>query len=204
MELEELKDIWQKNRSGFQPKDEAELASMLRGSSKSIVGKLKRSVWFELAFTFISGLALLTYALTLPSGALKWTSVSILVLFVAYSFYYIKKLLLLNAFNKGDDHLKANLERLTNSLTSYLSFYKRSYTVLYPVYFCLGLLFVGLESGSDHFFEIISKPKRILSLVAMAALLFFLSTWFTNWYLKSLYGNHLLKLKSLLNELNSN
>jgi uncharacterized MAPEG superfamily protein len=204
MELEELKDIWQKSRPDFQPKDEAEIASMLKGKSKSIIAKLKQSVWFELIFTFVAGLAMLVYALLLPSGAAKWTSVSILILFIAYTFYYIKKLLLLRSFNQGDDHLKANLQRLADSLTSYLTFYKRSYSILYPVYFCLGLLFGLLESGSDRFFEMLSKPKVIGYLIATAATFFFISTWFTKWYLKKLYGNQLEKLKCLLKDLNSN
>src|SRR5688572_9301172 len=129
MELNELKDIWKKTDARFQPKAESELASMLKRNSTSVVMKLKRSVWFELIFTFVSGIVLLIYALTLPSGALKWTSVSIIAVFVPYTFYYIKKLILLNNFKGGDDNLKANLERLVDNLESYLKFYKRSYSL---------------------------------------------------------------------------
>ena len=45
MELDELKHIWKKTDVDFHPKGEAELASMLKGNSKSIIDKLKRSVW---------------------------------------------------------------------------------------------------------------------------------------------------------------
>src|SRR5688500_15071107 len=99
MELEELKNIWKNSNTEFQPKNEAQLFTMLKGRSRSLVEKLKRSVWFELIFTLIASVAFLIYALMLPSGALKWTTVSILILFVIYSFYYVKKLLLLNSFN---------------------------------------------------------------------------------------------------------
>src|SRR5690242_3854480 len=122
MELEELKSIW-KNNPDFQTKDESEIASMLKGNSQSIIHKLKRSVWFELIFTAIAGIGLLVYALTLQSGALKWTSTSILILFVAYSFYYIKKLLLLNRFNPATGNIRANLEMLIENLMNYLKFY---------------------------------------------------------------------------------
>jgi hypothetical protein len=201
MELDELKNIWQKNPAGFVPKGEAELARMLKGSSRSIVDKLKRSVWFELIFTVLSGAVLLIYALTLPNGALKWTSVSILILFVAYPVYYIKKLVLLNRFNPGDDHLRANLEKLIDNLTSYLKFYTGSYTVLYPVYFMLALLFLALERGSEQFFQSLSNPKTIGYLIFLAAFFYLVSKVFTRWYLKKLYGNHLEKLRSVLNEL---
>jgi hypothetical protein len=201
MELDDLKSIWKKNEPGFQLKDEAQIAAMLKGNSKSIVNKLKRSVWFELIFTVAAGIALLIYALTLPTGALKWTSISILIILVAYSFYYIKKLILLNRFNPANENLRATLERLIANLSSYLRFYKRSYTILYPVYFVLGLLFSGIERGAADFFESLIKPKTIGFLILMAGTFYFCSTWLVNWLLKKLYRNHLEKLKNLLNDL---
>jgi hypothetical protein len=203
MELDELKNIWQKNRPGFQSKDEAELATMLKGNSKSVVDKLKKSAWFELIFTFLAGVAMLIYALTLPNGALKWTSVSILLLFVAYSVYYIKKILLLNRFNPGVDNLKETVQKLVDNLSSYLRFYKRSYSILYPIYFVLGLLFGALETGSEVFIAKVTNPKTLMYLIFWGGIFFFLSTWVTTWYLKKLYGNHLDKLKSLLSEFKS-
>jgi hypothetical protein len=121
-----------------------------------------------------------------------------LVLFVGYSFYYIKKLLLLARFDPGKGNLKVNLTGLTNSLTGYLKFYRRSYTILYPVYFCLGLLFAAMERGTQEFLRIISKADVLIYLIASASLFFIFSSWLTNWYLKKLYGNHLEKLKTLL------
>jgi glucan phosphoethanolaminetransferase (alkaline phosphatase superfamily) len=201
MELDDLKSIWKKNETGFQPKDEAEIAAMLKGNSQSIVDKLKRSVWFELILTIVAGVALLVYALTLPPGTLKWTSVSILVILVAYSVYYIKKLMLLNRFHPGDENLRAGIEHLVSNLTSYLKFYKRSYTILYPVYFVLGLVYAAIDQGEKEFFESFTKPSSIGILVLIASGFYFCSTWLVDWFLKKLYGNHLEKLKGILHEL---
>lgn len=201
MELDELKSIWKNNPPGFQSKDESEIAMMLKKQSTSIIEKLKRSVWFELIFTLVAGIVMLIYALTLPSGALKWTSVSALILFVAYLFYYAKKLTMLNRYASAHENIKSNLELLVNNLDSYLKFYKRSYTILYPIYFCLMLLFIGLERGADEFIAAITKPEKIVTLILLAVFFFFCSTWLTKWYLKKLYGNHLQKLKSLLRDL---
>ena len=201
MEIEDLKYIWKKQNEGFKPKDEAELATMLKGKSTSIITRLKRNVWIELIFTFLGGLGLLTYALTLPDGSLKWTSISLLILFAIYSFYYLKKLRLLNRFDPGNDHIKANLQGLIQNLKSYLKFYKRSYSVLYPVYFFLGLLFAAIERGTTGFLNKVSKPEVMITLVLGAGLFFVCSTWLTSWYLRKLYGNHLEKLEKLLKEL---
>ena len=201
MEIEDLRDIWKKQTEGFKPKDVAELSSMLKGKSTSIVTRLKRNVWIELILTFAGGVGLLVYALTLPSGSLKWISVSLLLLFCVYSFYYFKKLSLLNRFDPANENLKSNLSRLIEDLKSYLRFYKRSYAILYPIYFFLGLLFTAIERGTAGFINRISQPEVYGSLALVAVAFFFGSTWLTSWYLKKLYGNHLEKLEGLLREL---
>jgi len=149
MELDELKSIWKNTTPGFRSKDESEIALMLKGQSKSIIDKLKRNVWFELIFTLAASIGMLIYALTLPSGALKWTSVSALILFVSYLFFFAKKLMLLNQYGLANENIKSNLELLVKNLDSYLKFYKRSYAILYPLYFFLMLFFIGLERGAD-------------------------------------------------------
>lgn len=201
MELDELKSIWKNSEPAFQPKGENEIATMLKGKSISIIDKLKRNVWFELIFTMVASIALLFYALTLPAGAAKWLSTSFILMCLTYTFVYVKKIIYLNRFNPANENIRGNLESLVETVTSYLNFYKRSYAILYPVYFCLALLFAGIERGAEAFFENMLKPKTILLLTLMAGLLFFLSTKAANWYLTKLYGNHLEKLKSLLNDI---
>jgi hypothetical protein len=201
MELDDLKSIWKKDRPGFEPKQEAEIASMITGRSNSIINKLKRSVWFELIFTIVCGVALGICALMLESGALMWTIVSLIVLFVSYLFYYVKKILLLNRFDSSQENLKNSLQHLLERLTAYLTFYKRSYAILYPVYFFLGLMFGAVERGLDDFLHRLSQPKTILYLVFLAGVFFLFTMWITHWYLKKLYGNHIDKLKELLKEL---
>jgi hypothetical protein len=201
MELDDLKSIWKQDKPGFEPKQEAEIASMIKGRSNTIISKLKRSVWFELIFTIVCGIALGICALMLESGALMWTIISLIILFVSYLFYYVKKILLLNRFDSSTENLKNSLQHLFDRLTTYLTFYKRSYAILYPVYFCLGLLFGALEKGLDDFLHRMSQPKTIILLVALAGIFFLCTVWITNWYLKKLYGNHLDKLKELLSEL---
>jgi len=201
MELEELRSIWKNNEPGFQRKDETEIASMLTGRSLTIIDKLKRNVRFELIFALAVSVCLLIYALTLPSGKLKWTSIAILLMCMGYTSYYIKKIILLNRFDPTKENIRANLVSLINKLSGYLKFYRRSYTVLYPVFFCLGLIFGALEREPSQSLDSQFKPVTLLYLVIMAGVLYLLSTWLINWYLKKLYGNHLEKLKSLLHDI---
>ena len=174
--------------------------AMLKSKSSSIIDKLKRNVWLELLLTDLVGIGLLVYAFSIPNGRLKWMIISILVVFFLYTFYFIKKLLLLNRFEQGQD-IKTNLELLAARLTGYLLFYKRSYAILYPVYFIIGLLFVAVEKGFDQFIHSITQPKALLYLIVMSLVFLFASTWFVRWYLRKLYGNHVEKLKNLLKEI---
>lgn len=199
MELEDLKSIWKK-QPAVEPKQDKEILLMLQGQSQSIISKLKRSVWFELIFTIVCGVALGVYGLTIESGALMWTIVSLLVLLISYLFYYVKKIMLLNRFDPAGN-LKENLTHILGRLTTYLAFYKKSYAILYPVYFLLGLLFGAIERGLDSFIDKVTQPQTLVILIAIGLLFFFVSTWITNWYLKKLYGNNIEKLKSLLNDL---
>jgi hypothetical protein len=201
MEIEDLKDIWKKESEAFTPKGETELATMLKGKSTSIIARLKRNVWIELICTFLGGLGLLSYGVTMPGGYLKWTSIAMLVLFCMYMFYYFKKLRVLNRFDPGNENIKSNLKRLIRDVKGYLKFYRRSYSVLYPIFFVLGMLFALLEYGATGFFNKVSRPEVFMVLVPGAVLFFIGSAWLTNWYLKKLYGNHLEKLEALLKDL---
>jgi hypothetical protein len=204
MELDDLKNLWKKQDIAFRPRNEAEITVMLKGRSKSIISKLKRSVWIELSFTLIGGVAMLVYAITLDPSPLKKYLIAILVMFVGYTFYYIKKLILLNKFDNAGDNIRSNLENLIKNLAGYLKYYKLSYTILYPVYFFIGVIFSGLERGADHFFEtLIETKKNIVILLVFGLVFYFASTWLVNWLLKKLYGNHLEKLKNLLHEIHN-
>ena len=200
-EREDLKQIWKNHGQGYAPKKESEIALMLQGKSNSIISKLKRNVWVELIFTIACSIALGVYTFTLEAGAIMWTIISLLVLFAAYLFYYVKKLMLLGRFDASDGNMKSSLENLYKKLSVYISFYRKSYAVLYPVYFFLGIFFGALDTGFEGFLTRMKDPKTVVLLVAVTGSFFVFTFIATNFYLRKLYGNHLAKLRELLDEL---
>ena len=203
MELEDLKSIWKKSEPALPRKNEDEIALMLKGKSMSIIDKLKRNVWLELVFAIAMSAGLLIYALSLNAGALKWTSISLLLMCLAFTIYYVKKLILLNHFQQTNENLHDTIEQLVANLTGYLKFYKNSYAILYPVYFVLGLLFSAIERGPEKYLEFLVRPRTLIFLLGIAAIFFMISTWLAGWYLKKLYGNHLDKLRNIQRELSA-
>lgn len=203
MELDDLKTIWKQNGPEFHQKGEVEISLMLKGKSMSIISRLKRNVWFELIIAVLSSVALLLYAIGLKNGALKWSSISVLLMTLGASVYFVKKLLLLNRFGQMNENLHDTLALLIANLNSYLKFYKNSYAVLFPIYFFLALLFGALERGPDKYIDFILQPSVMITLLVVAVLFFVTSTWAANWYIKKLYGDHLAKLQGLLDDLNN-
>jgi len=199
-DLHDLKSIWKK-QAGFERKGETEIAQMLSGRSTTLITRLKRNVWFELIFTLVCMLALAGYALTLNGGALVWTILVLLGLFMIYTAYYVKKLILLNQYNQSSENLKANLTNLLARLDAYMTFYKRSYTFLYPFFFILGIVFGLLESGTERLAEKFQSPLYTISFIILSIVFLIGIYTITAWYLKKLYGNYIEKLKSLLKEL---
>lgn len=199
-ELDDLKSIW-KQQQDFDPKNPVEIGQMIRQRSHSLIYKLKRSVWFELVFTIVCILAMGVYVFTLKPGALMWTILSLLILLVIYILYYVKKIILLNQYDPSAQNLKDNLKHLLERLDEFMKFYKRSYAILYPVFFGLGLLFGAMETGFEKYLNKFSSPLYTISFIILSVVFMVGVYTITDWYLKKLYGNHIEKLHSLLDDL---
>lgn len=201
MELDDLKNIWK--QEPFPRKREEEIAAMLRGKSKSVIAKLRRNILFELYFTILTACLLLFFTFQVHNGALRWSLISFMILFAGYIIYYIKKVKLLGRFNITDSNVKRNLEELIHTLYGYIDFYRKSYQLVYPIYFVLILIFVGIDYGLDTLMTSLSDPRMILYMIFLLGILIATILWLTNWYLDKLYGHHLAKLKKLLEEIDT-
>lgn len=199
-ELDDLKSIW-KQQPTFVAKNETEIAQMLKGRSNTLIHKLKRNVWLELVFTVLCMLVLFVYSFYLKDGALKWTILSLLILLVSYTIYYVKKIILLKQYDPSSENLKDNLKQLIQRLDLFMKFYKTSYAILFPVFFALGLLFGAIETGFDIFIHKFESPLYAFSFFILSIIFMVGVYTITNWYLKKLYGDHIEKLKSLLKEI---
>ncbi|HEX7015916.1 MAG TPA: hypothetical protein VF191_10420, partial [Cyclobacteriaceae bacterium] len=195
-----LKNIWQKSDL-YKPRREEEITDMLNGRSKSIIARLRRNVWFELVFTIIGGMLLLYYVFSIPSPSFRTAFVLVLLSFLLYIIYYLKKIKLLNRFEGSPGNVRANLERLVHDLDAFLRFYYRSYTLLYPGYLLLIVILAIADLGLDQFLESLREWRTVAYLLFLVLLSVALSFWISKWYLGKLYGTHLQKLRGLLREL---
>ena len=200
MELDDLKNIWQKSDL-YRPRREEEISEMLKGRSKSIIAQLKRNVWFELVFTLMGGMLLLYYVFSIPSQSFRVAFTLVLLSFVLYIIYYVKKIKLLRRFEGSQGNVRANLEQLISDLEAFLRFYYRSYTILFPGFLLLTLILAIAELGVTQFLESLTEWRTILYLLFLVSFSVALAFWIGKWYLGKLYGTHLQKLRALLREL---
>lgn len=200
MELEELREIWHQPIAQ-EERNEAEIVALLGLKSRSLVSRLRQSVWFELTVTCVASILLIAYLLTLPAGPMRSTIFSLITLFAIFAFIYTRKLWILGHFTKMNGSLRENIEHITGKTKRYILFFYGSYIVLYPLFYCLTLSFVALETGWDYFLETFITPGFIADLIVFLGVYIIVAFWLTRWYLQRLFGDYLQQLNTILEDL---
>jgi len=210
MELDELKNELNKKFAADENKSAADIAVLLKKQTSSVIRKLQKSLWFDLAanifvlFIFIwQGLYNASWTLRVYFSSFIVLSVVALIVLI----YLIKKI---NTVNNNILPVKQNLENIYTIIKYYKTKCFQLTMLLIP--FCITFIFVlaYIENESGHQFDelIIKLNDRVWILyAAIAAYVLSITVgiyYFTKWWLKKLYGRYLDQLKSLMSELEEN
>jgi hypothetical protein len=153
MELEELKEIWKSADSVAARLDESQVIEILRKKSNSVIAKIKRNVWFEIAMLIVASVGVAILAWNLSPGPIQWLMYSIVTLHGLYLIYFGKKLQLLVNYDYANRSVYENLLALNEKLSSFLKFYRQSYALIYPVYILAGIFVVFFELDKSRLTE---------------------------------------------------
>lgn len=197
MELDALKNqINLKLSASPREHSAADIAALLGTKTVSVVQKLRRSLYLELALTLLFSLGCAVGLVTADGWAYEkyfWGGLVAGLVVSAMVF----RLILQTRLDNAALPVKANLESIANLLNQYLRLYLRLGTGLIPV--LVGLAFwLAYESPGAE-----SKAVRwdvFGWLMAATLVLSYLSYRFTSWYLKRLYGEYLEELRQLIQE----
>jgi hypothetical protein len=207
MELEEWKDVWKSQVPATPETSADELKNLLSGKSSGPVAKMKRNLNIELWLIIISYGLVIGYYFVAFDG--RMTEISWFMLFVAAGFiaYYWRKRKLLLEMECLSCEVRSNLERQVRSLEKYIRFYLVAGTALVP----LSLLFFGWLfhvkarfPDQDSLFFPFEKTTAWTDALAWIALTAVLTTglYFLNkWYVRTLYGKHVEKLRKVLDDM---
>ena len=175
-------------------------------ATTSILEKIKKSLAFEIIFGCICVVAFVFIALFSKYKSLNiyFGFFSILIALITLILY-----LLFNKTKKVNSSnlpIKQNLISLHSILAEFVKRYLQFTMLLIPICF-ISAVYLGYndmqyhEINSTQYFDI-PFPKRIIVTLTIVIVVFcVLMYFFTKWYLKKLYGNHLAQLKEMINQI---
>ncbi|MEJ0106484.1 MAG: hypothetical protein WDO19_29815 [Bacteroidota bacterium] len=219
MELDALKEIWKDaGEKKEQLPGNTEILDMLNKSSKSPVAKMMRNVLAEAIFMVVLfGAVAIFYFIAFKGrfSSIAWVYIITAALFV---FYYCRKWKLLNEMQCAACQVKGNLKRQVRTLEKYIRFYLLAGTAVVPLVFIfLGILFYyKFPDGSLGLIlprlqdTATSVPLQnagisMLKTTFIWITCLFLLTIFvyrgSRWFINRLYGQHILKLKQLIDQM---
>lgn len=209
MDLDELKSqLNQKLATDHAERSAGDLAQLLQKRTTSIVGKLKRSLLFEirLSVPFIIlflGIAILgTNPVYRGFFAVFSLVVIITFLFLVYLYRTTKRI--------GDTPLpvKENLQVIVNIIDEFVKRCFQAAIILVPV--CVALMAAGQYYYRDPHsatFNLshnrwITTPTRMLVFLVSYTVVFTIAMYFfAKWYLRKMYGRYTEQLRNCIREL---
>lgn len=192
MELDDLKHIWQNAGEESQPSMDAEaLLRLTKQSSQNIIERLVRNIWYELVVSIFVVIAWFYYTLFYAEEHWRIGGLTMGIFMIASLGFYLWGLFRLKSISMADISLKESLTQLIKQFKLYIKAYTWLNILLIPFANFLGayLIFSPLEDGL--------KTSAMIA-VGTAPLMW----WLMRWYINRLYGQHLKRLESILQELN--
>jgi hypothetical protein len=200
MELDNLKDLWRDIGQKYvhQNSDE-QIVIMLQKPSQSPIAKMKRNLLWELIAVIILYSLGMIYFIATFKGRYWELSVLLFLIGLFFIFYYYRKNKLLGEMQCVTCEVRSNLEKQLTTLEKYVRFYFLSGTILTPFAYFASALVVLLKSNvlTDGITDI--KEFQIIIVIGIVVTI---GSYFLNrWYVRKLYGQHIKRLKELLQQM---
>ncbi len=206
MELDQLKEMWGDVGSKEKGPSADELQALLQKKSKSPIAKMKRNLLIELLLIVVIYVFTVTYYFLNYSGGMLSAAWMLMAIGVFYVFYYLRKRKLLNRMECVSCEIKSNLKMQLVTLEKYVRFYMISGTLLVPVTFIATGLIVFLyspEAAAVPSLHSTGALAAITAVLIVIAIVFTIPMYFLNkWYVRKLYGQHIDRLKKIVDEMN--
>lgn len=207
MELEHWKDIWQAERHQPAVDDRERLRALLAKKSGSPIAKMKRNLDLELGAILVTYGAAILYFFRAFGGRMHEVSWFMLLIGAGFVVYYLLKRKRLKEMECLTCQVKHNLEKQVQSLEKFIRIYLWGGTALIPA----SALFFGwiiyrkapYTSPANPFFPSADTPmwKAFAAWTLLCAGLTILMYFLNRWYVQKLYGQHVQKLRKILDEM---
>jgi len=200
MELRKLKELWDGSSNSSIPINEKELNQILNKRSRRPIAIIKRNLKLEMAF----GILFYCFFIWIVSNQavsiiLYFDIILLVVAGILYSIYVFYKNQLLNKMECMSCEVKSNLSLQLGFLEKLVKLYfKVGNIFVLLTYLIAGAIgYITSESETDS----IPHYLEIMIFITIGAVLFLINYYFSRWYLFTLYGKHIQKLKNILYEM---
>lgn len=205
MELDDLKSqLKQKLSQPATDYSETDLALLLKGQAQSVLDKLRRSLWLEIAFSALATLAFAGIALSKAGFVMRAYFGSCIVFAAGFGLFQYYLLKQIEKKATAPLPVKENLAVIHAILSRYVKRVYIACMLMVPVclFYSLWLHYIDYSRLHNDTAPVINTSATvwIKSLTALA-LLYIPLHFFTRWYLHKLYGVYLLKLRGYTQEL---
>jgi len=200
MELRKLKELWDGSSNSSIPINEEELNQILNKRSRRPIAIIKRNLKLEMAF----GILFYCFFIWIVSNQavsiiLYFDIILLVVAGILYSIYVFYKNQLLKKMECMSCEVKSNLSLQLGFLEKLVKLYfKVGNIFVLLTYLIAGAIgYITSESETDS----IPHYLEIMIFITIGAVLFLINYYFSRWYLFTLYGKHIQKLKNILYEM---
>ena len=203
MELEELKYLFIEHSSKAPNKSSPEtIAAMLKRRSASQTAALKKNLLIELViavlFSFFPVYILTSY----PGIYTRGMAILFLLTAAAFGAKIIMLLSAIHRYERTSFAIKQRLRLLIDILNRSARLYVQSTIVAFPLLFAVAALLVYLDNQNKDTLRFVATGTDAVMIYVVSSLLWCVAMYFfTQWYVKKLYGNHINQLQSHLNEM---
>lgn len=205
MEIDQLKDVWNKQQAPASPLlSNEDMLAVISHSSRSPVARMKRNLRKEMIFCVV---AFSIAAFVTFQGKLIWYTWMYLFLMGVFCMYYYFKNRLLNNMQCVTCEVRSNLSMHVATLEKYIKWNLILSTMVFPVVIMFGALIMylnadSIKSKSILFFSV-AHPAWQTALIWLGfGLVFTIPLYYLNRrYLHWLYGKHIDRIKKILSEM---
>jgi Ca2+/Na+ antiporter len=192
----------QKEEPGFSLKEVSEIAAHIRGNTLTVIEAIKKNLKLELAFAVLfllfNGVMFILFSQVFY---LRLFTLVLVIFCLGFIYYIIKLLRYTRVQYSWDAPLKEQLSQYIIILSRFTLLYFKVTMVLVPLIFLLTFIAVSLDQSESGIVTMFSNPGIFWIYFGTAACWCCIMYFVSKWYIKKLYGNHIKKLKLLLQEL---
>jgi hypothetical protein len=197
MELDQLKEMWSDAGSKQPGPSAEELQGMLQKKSQSPIAKMKRNLTWELV-TIVVFYSITIFSMRNYEKIFASFTILLLMIGLLFAIYFYFKYRLLQSMECITCEVKSNLQMQLQTLEKYVRIYFLFGNLLTPIVFFVTGFITYMQRDGD----LTISPLRFWTIFSIIGLLFSVAVYFLNkWYLHKLYGQHIQKLKEILQDM---